>query len=127
MPTRPIGPTELRAALAPTRAWLHDGPEPSRRDLATAVRVSLRALAQAAPGHAVEVRVPPFAAVQCLAGGVHTRGTPPHVVEADARHWLELATGLMTWDAALATGSVRASGHRAGEVAAHLPLSCDSA
>lgn len=77
------------------------------------MRLSLRVLAQDAPGHSVEVRVPPFAAVQCVEGPRHTRGTPPNVVETDPRTWLELATGLLSWADALGTARVSASGSRA--------------
>lgn len=115
----------LRDALRPVSAWL-DGPEtaetkPGRTELAAAVRTSLRAFAQAYPGKAVEVRVPPFAAVQCLPGATHTRGTPPHVVETDPRHWLLMVTGRMAWVDAVTAGKVHASGHRAGEIGALLP------
>lgn len=106
-------------ALAP---WLHGEAEsPERAVLARAVRLSLRALAADAPGNSVEVRVPPFAAVQCVAGPRHTRGTPPNVVETDPRTWLELATGVHSWAEALASGRVRASGTRA-DLARLLPL-----
>lgn len=118
-PARPSVPE----ALAPIRHWL-DGNEsaPSRPALATAVRVSLRAFAAAHPGRAVEVRVPPFAAVQCLEGQTHTRGTPPHVVETDPRCWLELVTGVTTWEQAEAAGRIRASGHRSAEIGDLLPF-----
>lgn len=103
-------------------AWLDGaGPEPAREELARAVRVSLRALARVAPGAAVEVRVPPFAAVQCGAGPRHTRGTPPNVVETDPRTWLELATSRLTWTDAIADGRVAASGPRA-DLSDWLPL-----
>ncbi|HEY1972580.1 MAG TPA: sterol carrier family protein [Pseudonocardia sp.] len=120
-------PARLRAALAPLRAWLDqpDPPEtdrPDRSTLATAVRLTLRAFAQAHPGKAVEVRVPPFAAVQCLPGGAHTRGTPPHVVEVEPRLWLQLVTGRVEWSEALNTTRLRASGYRAADVGAVLPL-----
>ena len=75
-----------------------------------------------APGHSVEVRVPPFGAVQCVAGPRHTRGTPPNVVEADPGTWLGLVTGVRTWDDAVARGRLTASGSRAGEIAGLLPL-----
>jgi uncharacterized protein (TIGR03083 family) len=88
----------------------------------TAVRVLLDVLAARAPGRSVEVRVPPFAAVQCVAGPRHTRGTPPNVVEADPTTWLRLAAGRLTWDDARASGAIDASGGRADEVVAHLPL-----
>ena len=55
--------------------------------------LSYDALAARHPGRVLEVRIPPVAAVQCLPGPVHTRGTPPNVVETDTRTWLALATG----------------------------------
>ena len=103
-------------------AWLDGGPEPDRRTLAAAVRASLRALAAVAPGRSVEVRVPPFAAVQCIAGPRHTRGTPSNVVQTDPRTWLELAGGRRDFAAAVADGAVSASGTRAADVAEYLPL-----
>jgi hypothetical protein len=124
---RPTDPARVRAALAPLRAWLDQpdpsaGDQPDRATLAAAVRLTLRAFAQANPGKAVEVRVPPFAAVQCLPGGAHTRGTPPHVVEAEPWLWLRLVTGRTEWPEALGTTRLRASGYRAADVGALLPL-----
>lgn len=81
----------------------------------------LALLAERAPGRSVEVRVPPYAAVQAIPGVRHTRGTPPAVVETDVDTWLALATGGLTWDAAVAAGRVRASGERA-ELTPYLPL-----
>ncbi|HKR48347.1 MAG TPA: sterol carrier family protein [Pseudonocardiaceae bacterium] len=102
--------------------WLDgNGKEPGRAEVGRAVRLSLRDLARVAPGATVEVRVPPFAAVQCVAGPRHTRGTPPNLVETDPRTWLELATGRLTWATALAEGRVAASGTRA-DLSAWLPL-----
>lgn len=86
-----------------------------------AVRTLLDVLAQQAPGRSVEVRVPPHAAVQCIAGPRHTRGTPSNVVETDPTTWLRLATARTTWSDAVAAGEVSASGGRA-DLAAHLPL-----
>jgi Bacterial SCP ortholog len=93
----------------------------AREVLATAVRYTLEELAARAPGHTVEVRVPPFGVTQCLPGPRHTRGTPPNVVETDAATWLALATGATTWAEAIATGLVVASGERA-DLSAVLPL-----
>ena len=76
------------------------------------VKASLAELVAKAPGRAVEVRVPPHAAVQVVEGSTHRRGTPPAVVECDARTWLELATGRLDWADAVADGRVRASGER---------------
>lgn len=97
-------------------------PKPGRSALAAAVRGTVGILAAELPGRSVEVRVPPFAAVQCVEGPRHTRGSPPNVVETDARTWLQLATGRLTWDEAVAEGRVRASGTRAAAVAAGLPV-----
>ena len=125
-PRKPPGAAEVRAAVEAVADWL--GPDadpaarPARPALAAAVRGTVAVLAEEAPGHAVEVRVPPFAATQCVDGPRHTRGTPPNVVETDARTWLLLATGRLTWDDALASGAVAASGVRAGEVAGLLPV-----
>ena len=118
MSTAPVDPREMRDAVAAVLPWVDKPPRPA---LAKAVRLSLRTLAQIAPGRSVEVRVPPFAAVQCIEGPRHTRGTPPNVVETDPRTWLELATGSLKWTDALASGRVTASGNRA-DLSSLLPL-----
>jgi hypothetical protein len=87
--------------------------QPAPHVLRDAVRALLADLARRAPGRSVEVRVPPYGAIQCGAGPRHTRGTPPNVVETDPVTWLLLATGRLSWEAALAAGRVRASGNRA--------------
>lgn len=74
-----------------------------------------------APGASVEVRVPPYAAIQCIAGVRHTRGTPPAVIEMAADTWLALARGALRWADAVASGEVRASGERA-DLSPYLPL-----
>ncbi|MCG3749848.1 MULTISPECIES: sterol carrier family protein [unclassified Amycolatopsis] len=120
--SRSVDPAQLRAAVLAVSDWLRgSGPDPARAELAAAVRATLRTLAQDAPGHTVEVRVPPYAAVQCIEGPRHTRGTPPNVVETDPRTWLELATGLLDWDDALGAARVTASGSRA-DLAHWLPV-----
>lgn len=85
----------------------------SRETIGLAVRYLLQLLAERAPGNTVEVRVPPFGAVQCIPGPRHTRGTPPNVIEMSADTWCALATGAMSWDDALASGAISASGQRA--------------
>jgi hypothetical protein len=85
------------------------------------VKATLRQLARIAPGKAIEVRVPPFAAIQCGVGPVHTRGTPPNTIEMNAQTWLDLAQGIRTWEEALNSGEVRASGTRA-DLSPYLPL-----
>ncbi len=86
-----------------------------------AVTYLLGLLAADAPGRAVEVRVPPYAAIQCIPGPRHTRGTPPNVVETDPVTWVRLATGELSWAEAVADGRVSASGPRA-DLSARLPL-----
>ena len=95
--------------------------EPDRDDIRAAVKHFLAVLAARAPGRSVEVRVPPYAAVQCVTGPRHTRGTPGSVVETDALTWVRLATGRLAWPDAVAAGLVRASGERA-DLAPYLPL-----
>ena len=117
-------PAKTRQVLTAIADWLRDEtrPEPDRNTLATAVRLTARSLATVAPGASVEVRIPPFVAVQCVSGPKHTRGTPPNVVETDPRTWLLLATGMLAPGAAEATGLLRLSGSRAGEIDHWLPL-----
>lgn len=119
---RKVDPGELRAAVAATVPWLEGrGQRPARADLSKAVKLSLRSLAAVAPGNSVEVRVPPFAAVQCVSGPGHTRGTPPNVVEAEPRAWLLMALGRLDWQRAVEDGVVSASGARA-DLSHWLPL-----
>lgn len=118
MPTRRRTDPEVgRAALARVLE-AHTLDEADVRD---AVRFLLEELVAKAPGRSVEVRVPPYAAVQCVEGPRHTRGTPPNVVETDPMTWVSLATGGSSWEAALAEGLVRASGERA-DLSAFLPV-----
>lgn len=86
------------------------------------MRYTLEELGALAPGRSVEVRVPPFGAVQCIEGPRHTRGTPTNVVETDGQTWLRLVTGATSWAAERDAGTVRASGQRA-DLADYLPLS----
>jgi Bacterial SCP ortholog len=117
-------PAKTRQALTAIADWLRDEtrPEPDRNTLATAVRLTARSLAAVAPGASVEVRIPPFVAVQCVSGPKHTRGTPPNVVETDPRTWLLLATGMLAPADAKAVGLLTLSGPRAGEIDHWLPL-----
>ena len=95
---------------------------PADRDTtATAVRYLLQLLAERAPGNTVEVRVPPFGAVQVIEGPRHTRGTPPNVVELDAQTWVAIATGGEVWADAVAGGRIHASGQRA-DLSVLMPL-----
>ena len=90
-------------------------------DVRLLVKHFLAVLAERAPGSSVEVRVPPYAAAQVVAGVRHTRGTPPAVVETDAATWLDLATGRTRWSEAVDEGRVRASGERT-DLSPYLPL-----
>jgi hypothetical protein len=117
-----LGREIVRAVLAAMDA----GMVPAREALRAAVTFLLGALADRAPGKAVEVRVPPYAAVQCIEGPRHTRGTPPNVVETDAVTWLRLATGRASWASAVRDGAVSASGPRA-DLSEYLPLAATGA
>ncbi|MDO5700181.1 MAG: sterol carrier family protein [Bowdeniella nasicola] len=119
---------EASRGLAALTAYERAGRDIARADLLCAVRFSLQEFAERHPGRAVEVRVPPAAAVQVFAGTTHTRGTPPNVVETDPHTWLALATGRETWADACARGAVQWSGTRANLAAAlpYLPSSKDS-
>lgn len=113
MPSRRIDIVDGRAALDAVRAAEAAGEKPIRTDLATAVRYLLQLLDEKAPGNSVEVRVPPFGAVQVIQGPRHTRGTPPNVVEMDAATWIAVATGEQHWTDAASAGRIQASGTRA--------------
>ncbi|MGW2785793.1 sterol carrier family protein [Streptomyces populi] len=92
-----------------------------RQALAACTRLLADALAVKAPGASTEVRIPPYAVVQCVEGPRHTRGTPPNVVETDPLTWIRLATGRVAWKAALDEAKVSASGERA-DLGGLLPL-----
>lgn len=92
-----------------------------RAALATATRALAEIFAAQAPGRSVEIRVPPFVAVQAVVGPRHTRGTPPNVVETDPLTWLRVATGRVAFTDAVSGGAVRASGNRA-DLSEHLPV-----
>ena len=89
--------------------------------LGVATRMLLDVLAERSPGKSVEVRVPPYAAIPCIEGPRHTRGTPPNVVETDGLTWVELACGRLSWKDAVASGRVSASGERA-DLSGTLPV-----
>jgi hypothetical protein len=97
------------------------GQVPDRLTLRAAVLALLTRLRQIAPGRSVEVRVPPFGAIQCIAGPRHTRGTPPNVVETDPITFVRLATGGLAWGEAVRGGLVAASGNRA-DLSEFLPI-----
>ncbi len=118
---RKIDIVDGRAALGAVRDTEAAGTKPTRPELATAVRYLLQLLDEKAPGNSVEVRVPPFGAVQVIQGPRHTRGTPPNVVEMDAATWIAVATGAEAWADAATAGRIHASGTRA-DLTGVLPL-----
>ena len=113
---RPADPALVAAALTRFR-----GGDAGTGDLRLLTKHLLALLVARAPGGAVEIRVPPFAVAQCVAGTRHTRGTPPAVVELDAATWIQLATGELQWQAAERDARLRASGERS-DLSALLPL-----
>lgn len=136
MPRKAPTAAEVTASVAAAGDWLGDiararrqnsplGDEkvgPHRAVVAAAVRGTLSLLEGDLPGRSVEVRVPPFGAVQCVEGPRHTRGTPPNVVETDAGTWLLLAAGEVSWTEAEDAGWLKLSGIRAGDIAVALPV-----
>jgi len=116
--------TRTRSASAPIAAVvaaLDAGQQPDRTQLRDVVRALLAALAQRAPGRSVEVRIPPYGAIQCVAGPRHTRGTPPNVVQTDPVTFVKLATGRLRWAEAVEAGVLTASGVRS-DLSELLPL-----
>lgn len=110
-----------RSAVEAVLPWVRnpaEQPRPPRADVAAAVRLSAAVLEELAPGHSVEVRVPPFAAIQCIAGLEHRRGTPPNVVQCSPITWLRLVVGVED----LFGSDADTSGTRASAIAEHLPL-----
>lgn len=143
MPRKAVTAADIRAALAVAEAVTDAateavtaapgkasskaaGPEPVPDPTAVrnAVRVTAQAIAERHPGKTVEIRIPPYIAVQAFGGLRHTRGTPPNVIETDARTWLALVTGRRSWADAVADGSLTASGTRA-DISTVLPLTVE--
>ena len=113
---------DVAHAIDAVGAWLDDETATvSRPDIAAAVRASARYVAAEHPGGSVELRVPPYVAVQCIEGLNHRRGTPPNVVEMSPRTWLRLAAGKQGWQDAVQAGEVNVSGTRA-DLGAVLPV-----
>jgi len=108
-------------SVAPVLRALDGGLVPEPDELRAAARYLLALLASRHPGRVLEVRIPPVAAVQCLPGPVHTRGTPPNVVETDPVTWVRLATGRLGWADAVGSAAVHASGPRS-DLGDYLPL-----
>jgi len=113
---RPADPDAVADALRRLAVGEH-----APADLKLLTKHYLALLETRAPGRSVEVRVPPYAAVQVVEGVRHTRGTPPAVVEMDAATWVALATGALAWSEAEESALLRASGERTN-LAPYLPL-----
>ena len=115
---------ELAAALDTVRSLqvdVDDVLQADRAQIKELVRITAGFFAQRHPGRSVEVRIPPYSAVQVIEGIRHTRGTPPNVIEMDGVTWLALACGRLDWVAATRAGRIRASGTRA-DLRGYLPL-----
>jgi hypothetical protein len=113
---RPGRAEEVSSALSRVREG-----HPESVDLRLLTCHFLALLERAHPGRSVEVRIPPIAAIQCVAGARHTRGKPPAVVETDPETWVRLAAGDLPWSAAVAAGRVRAYGERS-DLSTVLPI-----
>jgi len=70
----------------------------------------LRIVQRVAPGKSVEIRVPPYAAIQCIAGITHRRGTPPNVVEMNGQTLIKLFNDPSLWDQLCLQGDISGSG-----------------
>lgn len=116
----------LRANIIETSRLAADlGLEVPRPSMAESVRSLLSVMAERFEGQSIEVRVPPYGAVQVGAfgqGPTHTRGTPPNLVETNPRVFFDLATARLTWARAIRTGQLRISGAHANETARMLPV-----
>jgi hypothetical protein len=116
-PSKEVGLQELKNLIEGYENKL----EISKNTEQIAVKFSLQLLHEKVPGNSVEVRIPPHAAVQVIEGIKHKRGTPPAVIEMDAKTWIYLASGKTTWDTAKSQGLISASGERA-DLSTVLPL-----
>jgi len=116
-----MGRSTDSAAVVALATRVTGGATADAADLRDAVRWLLTRLRERAPGRSVEVRVPPYGAVQCIAGPSHTRGTPPNVVETDPATFLLVGAGVLAFADAVGTGRISASGVRA-DLTPYLPL-----
>ena len=81
-------------------------------EIMSQVKEILSKISKIAPGHAVELRIPPYSAIQCVEGPKHTRGTPPNVVEMSAEVLFDISKGKINWASAISDGRISASGER---------------
>ena len=89
--------------------------------LRTLIKYLLEILHKKVPGNSVEVRIPPFAAIQIIEGTTHRRGTPPAVIEINPEIFIQISLGEITWEKALTQGLIQASGQRT-DLTEHFPL-----
>ena len=79
-------------------------------DVKAQVKQLLKVVQEIAPGRSVELRIPPYAAIQCVGGSTHRRGTPPNVVEMSARTLIDLTQSPEKWKKFVEIGLISASG-----------------
>ena len=79
-------------------------------EIAIEVKKILELIKSIAPGKSVELRVPPYGAIQCVAGGNHRRGTPPNTVEMSGQTIIQLVQNPALWDQRVNSGEIQASG-----------------
>lgn len=79
-------------------------------EIKSQVKKILKVVEELAPGRSVELRIPPHAAIQCVEGGNHRRGTPANVVEMSAQTLLKISKNPQNWDQLCSDGAISASG-----------------
>ena len=114
-PSKAEGLAALNKYLEITSAEL------DKETLRTLVKYLLELLHEKVPGNSVEVRSPPFAAIQIIEGTTHRRGTPPAVVEINPEIFIKISLGEISWQDALTKGLIQASGQRT-DLTEHFPL-----
>ena len=78
--------------------------------ITSTVKEILDLIKDISPGKSVELRVPPYGAIQCAAGTNHRRGTPPNTVEMSGQTLVRLINEPALWGTFCKSGEVRASG-----------------
>ncbi len=78
--------------------------------IAVEVKEILDLIKKTSPGKSVELRIPPYGAIQCVAGSSHKRGTPPNTVEMSAQVLIQLRSNPKLWAELVASGQISASG-----------------
>ena len=78
--------------------------------IASEVKVILDLIKKISPGKSVELRIPPYRAIQCVSGSNHKRGTPPNTVEMSAQVLIQLSSNPKMWSDLVAAGHILTSG-----------------